>query len=335
MKARRAKVIIEYQGVDITTDLAPYLLSFVYSDNEGRADDIQITLQDREAKWHGPWLPGKGDIIKASIEVEAWDKENDNRKLNCGVFYVDAVDFSGPPDTVKIKALSVPIAPGGKNSKRSRTWEGATLSKIASDIADQAELTLLFDAKDVTYDRVDQVERTGLSFLSNLARKEGAATKVNSEQLIVYDEQKYESKAPIREIVKGESKVLGYSFSISTAENEYKECTVSYFDEDQKKTLIYTYVVPGVDEGPTLTVNQRVKSLAEAKRLARKSVRNKNKYERTGKLKMMGSPEFVQGLTIITNGWGKYDDKYFIESSVHRVNNGYTTDLNIRKALNY
>ncbi len=335
MNTRRAKVKITYAGVNITTSLEPYLVDFTYSDNQGKADEIQITLQDREGKWHGPWLPGKGDSIEASIEVENWKKEGHAESLNCGLFYVDEVDYSGPPDTIKIKALSIPLASGGKNEKRSRVWESVTLSAIASDIASGSGLSLLFDAHNPFYDRVDQIKKTDLSFAKELSKKEGITVKISNGQLILYDEQSYENKSSVRDIVKTESDIKGYSFKIATADSEYKECEVSYFDAATKKTLKYVYTVPGVEKGPRLKVNERVKSLDEAKRKAKKAVREKNKYEKTGKITLVGDVRLVQGLTVDVKGFKKYDDKYFIESTVHKVGGGYTVDLNIRKALSY
>lgn len=335
MLARRTRVKIVYQGIDITTSLEPYLTEFTYTDNEGRADDIQITLQDRDKKWQGPWLPGKGDTIKATIETYNKKREGDFNALNCGTFYVDEVDFSGPPDTIKIKALSIPLAAGGKNAKRSRVWQAVTFSSIASDIAEGSGLKLLFDAPNPYFDRVDQIQKTDLSFFSSLAKKEGISVKVNDEQLIVYDEQSYETKSSVRDIIRNTSDVISFSFKIATADNEYKDAEISYFDASKKKVLKYIYTVPGVEKGPRLKINERVKSLNEAIRRAKKAVRNKNKYNQTGRITVAGDTGLVQGLTIDAKNFGRYDAKYFVESSVHKVTGGYTTDITIRKVLGY
>ena len=55
--ARRAEVEISFDGTDITGDIRPYLRSLSYTDNEeGEADDLQITLQDRDGLWLQSWL---------------------------------------------------------------------------------------------------------------------------------------------------------------------------------------------------------------------------------------------------------------------------------------
>lgn len=43
---------VVYEGDDVSTDIAPYILSFEYTDkSSGELDEIQLTLEDREGKW--------------------------------------------------------------------------------------------------------------------------------------------------------------------------------------------------------------------------------------------------------------------------------------------
>lgn len=335
MDARRAKVEVVYKGKDITESLEPYLVLFTYTDNEGAGDDVQLTLQDREGKWHGAWFPEKGDAITATIVILNWKKEGHTAKLYCGKFFVDTVDFKGAPDTLTIKALSIPIKESGKNAKNTRSWEKASLSTVAGDIARSAGLSLIYDAPDYIYDRVDQKRQTDLAFIRDRAKREGIAVKVTDGKLVLYDEQQLEAKKTARDIARGESDVLSYTFSLSTADKEYKKVEISYFDSSKKKNVKYTYEVPGVEQGPTLKLNQRAKSLAEAKRIAQKAAREKNKRTRAGKIRMVGDPELIQGLTVDVKNFLKFDGKYFIESATHSVGGGYTADVNIREVLNY
>ncbi|MEK4713478.1 phage late control D family protein [Sporosarcina sp. FSL K6-5500] len=335
MKVRRVRTILKYNGVNISKSLEGFLTHFTYADNEGAGDDIQISLQDRDGKWHGDWLMKKGDVITAVIETENWLKEGEKKRLDCGSFHVDTIDFKGPPDTLTIKALSIPYKDGGKNSKRSRVWEKATFSTIAGDIAASAGLTLLYDAPDYLYDRVDQIRETDLAFLKKRAKKEGISVKVTKEQLVLYDEQSYESKSSVRTIKRGESDITGYSFTLAAADKEYKKVQISYFDSSKKKNLKYVYDVPKVEKGPTLKLNERAKSLAEAIRWAKKAVRNKNKQAKTGKLTLIGDTTLVQGMTINIEGFKAFDGKYFIESTSHVTNNGYVVSISIREVLSY
>lgn len=332
---RRAIADITYMGVKITKDIAPYLKTFTFNDNEGKSDDIQLDLEDRERKWQGPWLPKKGDKISAIIQLPNWYKEGETVTLNCGTFFVDEVSFKGPPDAVSIKALSVPFTKGGKDTKKSKAWENATLQAILTDVAKEAGLKLVYDAPTFIYDRVEQDKKTPLAFAKSLAKREGLATKVTKEQLIIYDELEYEQKSEVRTITRGEDDVKSYDFKESAAEEQYSKVELSYLDSKTKKNIKYTYNVPGVKDGPTLKINKRAKSLEEAKRWAQKEARNKNKGSKSGKITLMGHEKMVQGVTVIIKNFGAFDGKYFIESSSHSVTGGYSTNINLREVLSY
>ena len=69
--SRHAECTVEFDGVDITSSIAPYLLSLSFTDNEEDAsDDLQIKLQDREGVWMTDWLQKMidGDVSAASSD---------------------------------------------------------------------------------------------------------------------------------------------------------------------------------------------------------------------------------------------------------------------------
>ena len=50
--ARRSKLLMWFDGVNISDDIAPYFLTATYTDNDdGVSDDLQVTLQDRDKIW--------------------------------------------------------------------------------------------------------------------------------------------------------------------------------------------------------------------------------------------------------------------------------------------
>lgn len=65
--ARRTAVEVAFDGVDISESIRPYLLSLSYIDNEeDEADDLQITLQDRDGLWLCQWLH---DMVQAAAST--------------------------------------------------------------------------------------------------------------------------------------------------------------------------------------------------------------------------------------------------------------------------
>lgn len=335
MKARRANLKILYEGADISEDIAKYDLSFNYTDNAcNKADDLQLSLEDRQRLWMGPWFPSKGAKISAEISVENWGGEGENKTLPCGLFEIDSVDLQGPPDTVNIKSVSVPITSSLRGDAKTKAWEKITLSGIAGDIAGKAGLALVFECDDVTYDRIDQSEQSDLSFLQKLATDAGICLKVTDQQLVLFDEQVYEAAGPVKTIKRTGGTVISYSFSSSANNVKYKACTVSYYNSEKDTTIEFTYTPSGASDGPVLKINERVSDVKEAERLAKKRLREKNKSEDKANINLFGDVELASGLTVNIEEWGVYDGKYIIEIAKHDISSsGYTTSLELRRVL--
>lgn len=230
IEARHADLIVKYNGKDITPDLTGDLLDLSYTDAApGEADDLSITLQDRLRRWSGPWTPNKGDTIVAEILPRNWDKPGDKLRLPCGSFSVDSLELSGPPDTVAIKATSIPGDVPGRMEARTKAWEKATLKSIAAEVAKRCKLKLLYTASsNPAYDRQDQTEMTDTAFLAQIAKDEGIALKVSGGQLVLFDEADFEKRKPVATLERGKSNIISYKFSDDTAFVAYSSATVSY-----------------------------------------------------------------------------------------------------------
>ena len=255
--ARRAHVDITYQGVNITKDIAPFLKDFEYSDNESKkADDIQITLEDRDALWMSSWKPTKGDAISATIIVEDWFGPGQSLSLPCGSFQVDEFEIEGPPNTVKIKAVSVPITSTARGEKKTKGWERITLRDMAAQIAGNAGLTLVYEAdSNPYYLRVDQAELSDLAFLHKQCEKSGLSLKVTDKQLVIFDERKYESKATVRSIDRLAGDVTKFSFKSKSA-GTAKAASVKYTDSLTGKTKEGLFTDANSTSGVTLQENE-------------------------------------------------------------------------------
>ncbi|ANY69727.1 late control protein [Paenibacillus sp. BIHB 4019] len=341
MQARRAEVLIIYNGKDISADLAESLMDLSYTDNpSGQLDDLQITLEDKDRKWQGDWSPTIGDSITASLRTISWDKQNEVKTFPLGTFGVDSATLNGPPDTVQIKALSLPAGTTARHEIRSKAWEKVRLKTIAGDIAKRAELTLLYEAPDnPIYDRLEQTEQADMPFLLDLCTKEGIAVKVAAGKLVLFDESVYEQKSTVATLTRGTDNVIGYSFGWSVTEAAYRAAQLVYTTgEGKKKTEVKAvFTPPGAPaSGPVLKLNESVSSEAEALRVAKNRLREENKNYGKASLQLPGDIRMAAGLTINIVGWGRYDGKYIIESATHSVGSGgYSTSIEIRKVLGW
>jgi len=331
-EARRAEIILVYEGADISRDIAPFLISFSYTDNASdKADDLNITLEDREGKWRNPWFPSKGDLIRATIMTRNWHGPNQMESLPCGAFEIDEITCSGPPTQVVLKAVSTLISKSMRQEQKTRAWENVRLSAIAKDVAVKNDLALFWDSpNDPLFERRDQVETSDLGFLMGLCRNYGIGIKVTDTQLVCYDEDTYEARPSIGVISFGDERIRSFRFREKTR-GTYKGARLQYHhpikDED------FEVYIRGDSEGSgeILVINQRADSLADAEAITRARLRDANKRETTGSVTMAGNMRFVGGSNTDVRGFGKFDAKYFIERATHSVNkgNGYTTSVEL------
>lgn len=327
------KELNQPQPVEVSRDIEPYLTGLTYDDNGvGAADSITLQLQDKKGRWHGSWMPEKGDRVQADIILRNWRPSWGPQRIPCGQFEIDTIRFQGPPDTAEIQALSLPGNSSTKSEKRTRSWEDVTLSQIARTIASRSGLGLMFQTDDVRYDRIDQSDETDITFLFGLVEEEGASLKISNNRLVVFDDRYLESQRTVRTFTKGTSNILSYGFEQSTVDVDYAACEVSYFEDG--RTIRGSYRIAG-KSGPTLKINERVSSAGEARRKARAALRNKNKEANKMNMTILGDPKIAQGVTIQISGFKKFDGKYYIESVQHSVGSGYSISFEARKVLNF
>lgn len=341
MNARRTVIRLTFEGVDISADINRNLLSMTYTDNEeDKTDDLQLSLDDREGVWLGNWLntpsASKGAEISAVIVQKNWESDGKDRVLDCGVFEIDTVDGSGPPAKATIKAGSIPYSSTIRTQKKTKAWENYTLSGIANEIAGTNGLTCMFEsASNPFYPRKEQMQESDITFLQRLCKAAEISLKVTAKIIVLFDAADYEQKDAVRTIQRGSADVGSWSFSTSLHDASYSKCHVSYTDPNTGTTIEYTYTPRDADEsGQVLEVNEKVSTREEARQLAMKRLRQKNKGEFKASFKLAGDLRLVAGVTVQVAGYGAFDGKYIIETATHRISrSGYKTDVTLRRVL--
>lgn len=337
MLARRSGIRVLYQGVDITSNITKDLLSFTYTDNaSGNADDIDIALKDNKGKWMNEWFPEKGDSLKAEINTLNWRHDGDRQTLPCGSFIIDEPTYSGRPRVMNLKAISIPANSNFTETKRSRSWSKISIKAMAQDIANRAGLKLFFDSStNPILSWVDQTETSDMAFLAEVCEKEGLAFKITDQSIVIFNEAEYEKRESVARYNEESSSILEYSFKTTLTRTAYAGCKVKYYDVNLGKNIEYLFSVkeinPKVDK--VYRLNARVKTGEEAKRLAQKTLRNLNKKEYQGNLKVIGNVDLVGGSCIDLINFGKFSGKYFIDKASHQVGSGYITDLELHRVL--
>ncbi len=333
---RKATLSVKYDGVDISQDISPYITGFSYTDHMGgKADDLQIQVENRQGLWTGAWFPTKGAMLTAEIKSFINGK---TKSLKCGTFAIDEISAQGPPDAVTIKAVSSLTAKDFKRVQKSKAWENLTFKTIVEDIAAAHSLGAFFQAdENPEFIRQDQKEESDLAFLNRLCRENDLSLKLSDEKIIVFQGRKFEQADPVADLVKGETGFSSYGFTTKTFD-VYKACEITYMDPESKAAKIYTFTPPDAPEvGQVLKVNRRVESLAQAQKVAAGILRRKNGEEITGNFGLMGDAILLAGLTVNIRGFGAFDGKYIMDEAKHAYTKagGYTAAIKTRKVLTW
>lgn len=279
----------------------------------------------------------KGLKIQANIIRKNWTNSGEEEKLECGQFELDSIVCQGPPATITIKGTSLPYHATVRQTKKSKSWENYSLSKIVAEIAENNNMTFMFLAgSDTSYDRVEQYKISDIAFLSKLCEDAGCSLKITNNIIVIFDQAQFESQEPIMTIVHGAQG--GYTkYKLSTSENDvYTYCRVSYIDQNGKLIEGFYYSEDydaEKDDNQCLEITQKVTSKAEAELLAEKHLRLRSKFEFTGSFTFPGNPYLVAGCCVALEGFGCFDGRYIIKQAKHSVGNGYTTDISIRRCL--
>ena len=333
-QARRARARILCNGRDISNRIR----NISYTDNYDQTDDISITLSDRELRWMSDWFPETGDTINAEIEVFDWDRQGDNRSINLGIFEIDNIRHS---EVVQINAVAVPITSSARSERKNRAWVDVSLSKIAGDISGNAGLALIYDTDvDPFYDHADQNDKSDLEFLEELCKSDGLCMKVTKEQLIVFEEYKYETMPSATTIRKGSTDIIGFPAFSRNAKDVYKACEISHFDPKTDEVYIGYFEVPNApDVGHILKLREQFNSESDdisLDRKARARCREKNKNEWQCNIQLKGDIIYFVGTNVEYEGWFRFDGKYHIASVTHAIgSSGYTVTLETRRCLDY
>lgn len=337
--ARRCTLDVSINGHPVADKTNPYLLSFTYTDNaHGKADEIQISLHDRDGFWRGAWKPAKGDPVEAALVCTDWEEPGQVLVLPCGSFKVDEIEFSGPPDLVNIKCISSTLTTQFRDSQKTRGWENSTFQAVAGQIAGENGLALMYSGDPLPFKRLDQRNMSDLSFVFSQADKFALNCKCHDGMLIIQDAESAEAAGAMLSIPRTGNMYSPkrYSYKDSSAATRYTDAKAAYTDPKTGKTHTGSAVANNLGKGSgakTLTLQERVESAGEAIRLSKAKLHNANTKEQTASIECMGCPYMVAGKTIDLIDFGDFSGKYFIKTATHKLGGGsaYTTSLELTK----
>lgn len=329
--ARRIEASVLYSGKDITEQIRDDLKSLTYEDvASGTSDSISLELKDPENKWLGPWMPEKGAGINVSLSFKNWLDDKDGI-FHCGDFQIDEITSKGRPSTVTIGGAAIPQDNGFNSEERSKTWESGTIRLIGNDIAQRAGLELYYEADEISIAAVEQNEQTDCSFLYKVCQDYGLGMKVYSRKIVIFDEEKYESRNAPYSIKENDIKgVISWKIKTSVA-GTYTGAKFSFSDPNDDKE----YQVNIGDGNRILNINVTADNIRDAELKGIAKLNNENKKATIMTITIMANPYIVATQTVEIIGFGKFSGKYYIDKVSLKATAGGATQqtLTLRKVV--
>ncbi|MFW7604995.1 phage late control D family protein [Klebsiella pneumoniae] len=164
-------------GGKVLTVLDEKLISLELTDNRGfNADELTISVDDSRGDIE---LPPRGAELSVSL---GWQGEP---LIYKGIYIVDEVSHSGPPDRIDITARSADFR-DEFNVKREVSWHDVTVERIVSAIAHRYKLKPIISEQlmSAEIDHADQTQESDMSFLTRMADILGAIATVKNGCLL-------------------------------------------------------------------------------------------------------------------------------------------------------
>ena len=230
--ARNIRVIVIFNKVDISDEIAHSISSLNYTDNSKNAiDDLEIELENLDYRWLKEWYPDENAQLLVGIHEEL---ENETNFLDLGTFYVDEPTFEDQKLT--LKCLALPLDQNIRDQKNSVAWERVTLKELVMQIANKHEMNAELYAENVFFERLDQNKETDLAFINRVLKEIGLNMKVSDDKIIIFDDEEMEKNDTIEVFNIKDYRIR--SFSLKKKNKEiYDKVEVSYYDPDKKKVV--------------------------------------------------------------------------------------------------
>ncbi|KRC85435.1 late control protein [Achromobacter sp. Root83] len=169
------RVIVD--GKDMTDKVAPRLMSLSITEcRSDQADQLDLVLDDADGRLA---LPRRGVSVRVYL---GW---NGPRGLvDKGTFEVDEVEFSGPPDTITLRARSADMG-NALRTRATRSFHKTTIKAIVETVAKAHKLfPVVGQFGDTKIAHIDQTDESDLAFLGRIGKRYDAVATIKEGKLL-------------------------------------------------------------------------------------------------------------------------------------------------------
>lgn len=269
--ARNIRVIVIFNKVDISDEIAHSISSLNYTDNSKNAiDDLELELENLDYRWLKEWYPDENAQLLVGIHEEL---ENETNFLDLGTFYVDEPTFEN--NRLNLKCLALPLDQNIRDQKNSVAWENITLKELVMQIANKHEMNAEIYADNEFFERLDQNQETDLAFINRVVKETGLNMKVSDDKIIIFDDEEMEKNDTVEIFNINDERIR--SFSLKKKNKEiYDNVEVSYYDPDKKKVIKETITKKELEKRNQVTTESSEEKSSENKKSKNNSKSSKN-----------------------------------------------------------
>ena len=270
--ARSIRVIVIFNKVDISDEIAHSISSLNYTDNSKNAiDDLEIELENLDYRWLKEWYPDEDAQLLVGIHEELGNETN---FLDLGTFYVDEPTFEDQKLT--LKCLALPLDQNIRDQKNSVAWERVTLKELVMQIANKHEMNAELYAENVFFERLDQNKETDLAFINRVVKEIGLNMKVSDDKIIIFDDEEMEKNDTIEVFNIKDYRIRSFSLKKKNKEM-YDKVEVSYYDPDKKKVVKEIITKEELDKRNQVTTEEKESKNKDNKKNNKKSQKKTSK----------------------------------------------------------
>lgn len=192
---------VTVNGQDVSERIRPRLISLVITDDRiNEADEVELCVSDDDG---AVALPSTGDTVTVAIGWRAEPLAAPYRQYSSddigfpvglvdkGSYTVQAVEYSGTPDTITIRARAANLVDSWRGL-RDQSWHGTTVGAIVASIAKRngVEATVEKEVAQRKVKHADQLSESDASFLRRLAHTYDCICTVKAGRLLFSQRRK-------------------------------------------------------------------------------------------------------------------------------------------------
>ena len=270
--ARNIRVVVIFNKVDISDEIAHSISSLNYTDNSKNAiDDLEMELENLDYRWLKEWYPDENAQLLVGIHEEIGNETN---FLDLGTFYVDEPTFEN--NKLNLKCLALPLDQNIRDQKNSVAWEKITLKELVKQIANKHEMNAEIYADNEFFKRLDQNQETDLAFINRVVKETGLNMKVSDDKIIIFDDEEMEKNDTVEIFNINDERIR--SFSLKKKNKEiYDNVEVSYYDPDKKKVVKEIITKKELEKRNQVTTESSEEKSSENKKTKNSSKSSKDK----------------------------------------------------------